>query len=98
MSNKIDLEGRLRSSEENDMVVVPSDRVLSASALRESIRRRARYSLAQPWESLSTRQIFECVSLALLWQIYSRRCSLQIHFRQCGHRCFGGSAISSRMA
>jgi uncharacterized membrane protein YccC len=40
-----------------------------------------------------------CVlGLALLWQIYSRRCSLQIHFRQCGHRCFGGSAISSRMA
>jgi hypothetical protein len=25
-------------------------------------------------------------SLALLWQIYSRRCSLQIHFRQCEHR------------
>ena len=24
--------------------------------------------------------------LALLWQIYSRRGSLQIHFRQCGHR------------
>jgi hypothetical protein len=26
-------------------------------------------------------------SLALLWQIYSRRCLPQIHFRQCGHRC-----------
>jgi hypothetical protein len=25
-------------------------------------------------------------SLALLWQIYSRRCALQIHFPQCGHR------------
>src|SRR3979409_2716423 len=36
--------------------------------------------------------------LALLWQIYSRRCSLQIHFRQCGHRCGGGRAMSSRMA
>jgi hypothetical protein len=36
--------------------------------------------------------------LALLWQIYSCRSSLQIHLRQCGHRCFGGSAISSRMA
>ena len=35
--------------------------------------------------------------LALLWQIYSRRCSLQIHFRQCGHRC-GNRATSSRMA
>jgi hypothetical protein len=36
-------------------------------------------------------------SLALLWQIYSRRCSLQIHFRQCGHRCGGSAAKSSRM-
>ena len=32
------------------------------------------------------------------WQIYSRRCLLQIHFLQCGYRCFGGGAISSRMA
>jgi len=36
--------------------------------------------------------------LALLWQIYSRRCSLQIHFRQCGHRCGGSRAMSSRIA
>src|SRR6476619_4386863 len=36
--------------------------------------------------------------LALLWQIYSRRRSLQIHFRQCGHRCGGSRAKSSRMA
>jgi hypothetical protein len=36
--------------------------------------------------------------LALLWQIYSRRDSLQIHFRQCGHRCGGGRAMSSRIA
>ena len=36
--------------------------------------------------------------LTLLWQIYSRRCLLQIHFWQCGQRCFGGWAISSRMA
>jgi len=28
--------------------------------------------------------------LALLWQIYSRRFSISIHFRQCGHR-FDGS-------
>ena len=33
------------------------------------------------------------VNLALLWQIYSRRCLLQIHFWQCGQRCFGGWAI-----
>jgi transposase len=37
-------------------------------------------------------------SLALLWQIYSGRRSLQIHFRQCGHRCGGSRAKSSRMA
>ena len=36
--------------------------------------------------------------LALLWQIYSRRCPLQIHFRQCGHRCDGDRAISAMMA
>jgi TPR repeat protein len=36
--------------------------------------------------------------LALLWQIYSRRFALQIHFRQCGHRCGGGRAMSSRIA
>ena len=36
--------------------------------------------------------------LALLWQIYSCRCLLRIHFRQCGHRCGGGRAMSSRMA
>src|SRR3989449_6454946 len=38
------------------------------------------------------------VELALLWQIYSRCFSLQIHFLQCGHRCGGGRAMSSRMA
>ena len=47
------------------MDVVPSDHVPAASALREAIRRHARYSLAQPWETLSTRQIFECVTLAV---------------------------------
>jgi hypothetical protein len=36
--------------------------------------------------------------LALLWQIYSRCLSLQIHFLQCGHRCGGSWAMSSRMA
>ena len=47
------------------MLVNTSDRVLSASALREAIRRHAQYSLAQPWDELSTRQILECVSLAV---------------------------------
>ena len=36
--------------------------------------------------------------LALLWQIYSRCLSLQIHFLQCGNRCGGSWAMSSRMA
>jgi|SRR5215472_6416811 len=36
--------------------------------------------------------------LALLWQIYSCCCSLQIHFRQCGHRRGGSRAMSSGMA
>src|SRR5262245_56811439 len=36
--------------------------------------------------------------LALLWQIYSRRCWSPIHFWQCGHRCGGGRAMSSRIA
>ena len=27
--------------------------------------------------------------LALFWQIYSRRCLLQIHFWQCGQGCLG---------
>ena len=37
----------------------------SIAAFRESIERHARYSLAQGWESLSPRQVFECVSLAV---------------------------------
>src|SRR5262245_65322103 len=37
-------------------------------------------------------------TLALLWQIYSRRCWSPIHFWQCGHRCGGGRAMSSRIA
>ena len=36
--------------------------------------------------------------LALLWQFYSCRRSLHIHFRQYGHRCGGGRAKSARMA
>ena len=36
--------------------------------------------------------------LALLWQIYSRRFSLPIHFRQCGHRFCGSRAMRVTMA
>src|SRR6516165_12288710 len=42
--------------------------------------------------------VFDRTHLALLWQIYLGRRSLQIHFRQCGHRCGGGRAMSSRIA
>jgi hypothetical protein len=37
------------------------------------------------------------LELALFWQIYPRRCSLQIHFRQCGHRRGASRAMSSSM-
>jgi glycogen phosphorylase len=47
------------------MTVIPPDRLFSAAELRDSIRRHAQYALAQPWESLSRHQIFECVSLAI---------------------------------
>jgi len=47
------------------MVVARTDSVPSAPALREAVQRHARYSLAQAWETLTTRQIFECVSLAV---------------------------------
>src|ERR1700745_751576 len=46
----------------------------------------------------SARQCGSIRTLALLWQIYSRCFSLQIHFLQRGHRCGGGRAMSSRMA
>jgi starch phosphorylase len=35
------------------------------AALRDAITRHARYSVAQPWEALSARQIFQCVGLAV---------------------------------
>ena len=35
-------------------------------------------------------------NLALFWQIYSGRGSLQIHSRQCGHHCGGSAAGNAR--
>lgn len=60
---------------------------VSAPALRESIERHARYSQAQPWESLSIRQIFECVSLAVRdlmidQRLETERCYRQAHAKQ----------------
>jgi starch phosphorylase len=44
---------------------VRDDLLVSASALRESIQRHARYSLVQAWGTLSPHQLFECVGLAV---------------------------------
>ena len=35
------------------------------AALRDAITRHARYSVAQPWDELSSRQVFQCVGLAI---------------------------------
>ncbi|MDR3418500.1 MAG: glycogen/starch/alpha-glucan phosphorylase [Nevskia sp.] len=69
------------------MAVVPSDIALSAQGLRESILRHARYSLAQPWESLSTRQIFECVSLAVRDVLVDRLFDTEQRRRQSDAKC-----------
>jgi starch phosphorylase len=72
------------------MVVVPPDCVPSASALQEAIRRHARYSLAQSWETLSTRQIFECVSLAVRDIMVDRLLKNEQRYRQADakHLCY----------
>ena len=72
------------------MVVVPPDCVPSASALQEAIRRHARYSLAQSWETLSTRQIFECVSLAVRDIMVDRLLKSEQRYRQADakHLCY----------
>ena len=54
----------------------------SVAAFRESIERHARYSLAQSWESLSPRQMFECVSLAVRDLIIDRRLETERRYRQ----------------
>jgi len=64
-----------------------------------SCRPRSLLPLALPLASgLRFHQATRHQRLALLWQIYSPRRSLQIHFLQCGHRCGGSRAMSSRMA
>jgi glycogen phosphorylase len=54
----------------------------SIATLRESIERHARYSLAQPWESLSPRQIFECVSLTARDLMVDRWLATERRYRQ----------------
>jgi starch phosphorylase len=56
--------------------------VLSAAAFGESIQQHARYSLAQPWDRLSTHQIFECVSLAVRDVMVDRLLETERRYRQ----------------
>ncbi len=63
-------------------VTLPEIRQASIAAFRESIERHARYSLAQSWESLSPRQVFECVSLAVRDLMVDRRLETERRYRQ----------------
>jgi starch phosphorylase len=47
--------------------------ISSPAALRQSLERHARSSLAQSWDTLSPRQMFECVSLAVRDLLIDRR-------------------------
>jgi len=80
------------------VVASPLCKSLTTRALCGCLRlRRSAASMANVFMSRYVRGSIERC-LALLWQIYSCRCSLQIHFRQCGHRRGGSRATSSRMA
>jgi starch phosphorylase len=54
----------------------------SMIALRASIERHARYTLAQSWEELSPRQILECVSLAVRDLMVDRRLETERRHRE----------------
>jgi starch phosphorylase len=56
--------------------------VPSIAAFRQSIERHARYSLGLPWNSLSPRQVFECVSLAVRDLLIDRRLETELRFRR----------------
>jgi starch phosphorylase len=47
------------------MTVVRDALAAAPRALRDAITRHARYSVAQPWDELSSRQLFQCVGLAV---------------------------------
>jgi glycogen phosphorylase len=64
------------------MALAPSGGIVSASTLRESIQRHARYSLGQPFEELSASQIFECVSLAVRETMIDRLLESERRFRR----------------
>jgi starch phosphorylase len=68
------------------MVVARTDSVPSATALREAVQRHARYSLAQAWETLTTRQIFACVGLAVRDIMVDRLLESEQGYRQADAR------------
>jgi starch phosphorylase len=57
-------------------------RHLSVAALRERIERHARYSLGYTWDTLSPRQVLECVSLAARDLAIDRRLDTERRYRQ----------------
>jgi starch phosphorylase len=67
--------------------VVADSRHASLDTLRRSIERHARYSLAQPWETLSPRQVFECVGLAVRDLLIDRRLETERRYRQADAKC-----------
>jgi glucan phosphorylase len=69
-------------SEENSMAAVPPQTTPSAATFLWSIRQHARYALAQPSNGLSTRQIFECVSLAVRDIMVDRLLESEERFRK----------------
>jgi starch phosphorylase len=56
----------------------------TATAFREAIERHARYSLGLPWNRLSPRQVFECVSLAAREILIDRQIETEERFRLAG--------------
>jgi starch phosphorylase len=56
--------------------------VVSRAAFRESLERHARSSLAQSWDALSPRQMFECVSLAVRDLLIDRRLDTERRYRR----------------
>ena len=61
---------------------ISTPRQVSVATFRESIERHARYSLAQAWETLSPRQVLECVSLAVRDLMIDRRLETERRYHQ----------------
>ena len=76
----------------------PSAVVLGSATTEAPMKKPAQYAATASKAMTRARRCAAVGVLALLWQIYLRCCSLQIHFLQYGHRCGGSRAISSRIA